>query len=64
VILFRIDQLEMKKSELTKLLGSRGRVSDILQSKRKLSIGMIRKLNEELVISAQILMKDYELINE
>ena len=64
MILFRIDQLEMKKSELTKLLGSRGRVSDILQSKRKLSIGMIRKLNEELVISAQILMKDYELINE
>ena len=47
VILFRIDQLEMKRSELTKLLGSRGRVSDILKSKRKLSIGMIRKLNEE-----------------
>jgi HTH-type transcriptional regulator/antitoxin HigA len=62
-ILFRIDQLGMKKSELSKLLGSRSRVSEILQGKRKLSIGMIRILNAELGISAQTLIKDYDLIN-
>ncbi len=62
-ILFRIDQMGMKKSELKKVLGSRSRVSEILSGKRKLSLSMIRKLNEELGISAQTLIRDYEPIN-
>ena len=62
-ILFRIDQLGMKKSELKTILGSRSRVSEILSGKRKLSLSMIRKLNEQLGISAQTLIKDYEPIN-
>ena len=62
-ILFRIDQLGMKKSELSRILGSRSRVSEILSGKRKLSLQMIRKLNKQLGISAQTLIKDYELIN-
>ncbi|MBK6665004.1 MAG: transcriptional regulator [Saprospiraceae bacterium] len=60
-ILFRIEQLGMYSSELNKLLGSRSRTSEILNGKRKLSIGMIRKLHEKLGIPAQILIKDYEL---
>lgn len=62
-ILFRLDQMGMKKSELGKLLGSRSRASEILSGKRKLSIRMIRKLNETLGISAQTLIQDYELVN-
>jgi HTH-type transcriptional regulator/antitoxin HigA len=62
-ILFRIDQIGMKKSELKNILGSRSRVSEILSGKRKLSLSMIRKLNQELGISAQTLIKDYESIN-
>ena len=62
-ILFRLDQLGMSKSELSKLLGSRSRASEILKGKRKLSIGMIRKLNQQLGISAQTLIQDYELVN-
>lgn len=62
-ILFRLDQLGMSKSELGKLLGSRSRASEILKGKRKLSIGMIRKLNEKLGISAEILIQDYEMVN-
>ncbi len=62
-ILFRIDQMGMKKSELKKVLGSRSRVSEILSGKRKLSLSMIRKLNSELGISAQTLIKEYEPIN-
>ena len=62
-ILFRLDQMGMKKSELSKLLGSRSRASEILSGKRKLSIRMIRKLNETLGISAQTLIQDYELVN-
>ena len=62
-ILFRLEQLGMNRSELSQLLGSRSRASEILKGKRKLSIGMIRKLNEKLGISAQTLIQDYELVN-
>ena len=60
-ILFRMDQMNMKKSELSKILGSRGRVSEILNGKRKLSLSMIRKLNIELKIPAEVLIMDYEM---
>ena len=62
-ILFRLDQLGMKRSDLNKVLGSKSRVSEILAGKRKLSLKMIRKLNLELGISAQTLIKDYEPMN-
>ena len=62
-ILFRLDQLGLPKSELSRLLGSRSRASEILKGKRKLSIGMIRKLNEHLGISAQTLIQEYEVAN-
>ena len=60
-ILFRLGQMNMNKSELTKILGSRSRTSEILSGKRKLSLGMIRKLNELLGIPAEVLIRDYEV---
>lgn len=60
-ILFRIDQLGMEKVELSAVLGSRSRVSEILNGKRKLSLSMIRNLNRQLGISAQTLINDYEI---
>ena len=62
-ILFRLDQLNMKKSELSKILGTRSRTSEILSGKRKLSLAMIRKLNSELNIPAEVLIKDYQMSN-
>ncbi len=60
-ILFRLDQMKMSKAELTKILGSRSRTSEILSGKRKLSLGMIRKLHELLGIPAEVLIRDYEV---
>ena len=62
-ILFRLDQLNMKKSELSKILGTRSRTSEILSGKRKLSLSMIRKLNTELNIPAEVLIRDYQMSN-
>ena len=62
-ILFRLDQLGLPKSELSKLLGSRSRASESLKGKRKLSIGMIRILNKHLGISAQTLIQKYEMVS-
>jgi HTH-type transcriptional regulator/antitoxin HigA len=60
-ILFRLDQMGMSQSDLGRLLGSRSRASEILKGKRKLSIGMIRKLNKELGISAKTLIQEYQV---
>jgi HTH-type transcriptional regulator / antitoxin HigA len=61
-ILFRMDQLGVTKSDLAKILGSKSRVSEIFNGKRKLSLEMIRKLNVHLGISAQSLIIDYDLV--
>jgi len=62
-ILFRLDQLGMKRSELNEILGSRSRVSEVIKGKRKLSLKMIRTLNKKLGISAQTLIKEYAIEN-
>jgi hypothetical protein len=46
----------LPKSELQRYLGSRHRVSEILNRRRPLSIGMIRALNQGLGIPAEILI--------
>jgi HTH-type transcriptional regulator / antitoxin HigA len=60
-IFFRLDQMNLDKSDLNKILGSRSRTSEILNGKRKLSLAMIRRLNAKLKIPAEILIRDYEL---
>lgn len=62
-ILFRLDQLNMKRSELSKILGTRSRTSEVLSGKRKLSLAMIRRLNTELHIPAEVLIRDYKMSN-
>lgn len=57
-ILFRLEQREMTRSDLQKILGAgRGRVSEVLNRKRGLSLGMIRKLVEQLNIPAETLIQ-------
>jgi len=58
-ILFRLDQLGMKKSELKDILGHRSRITEVLSGKRKLSLAMIRNLNAALNIPAEVLIQDY-----
>ncbi|MEZ4825107.1 MAG: transcriptional regulator [Bacteroidia bacterium] len=58
-IKFRLDQMNMGKSELEKILGYRSRISDVFSGRRKLSLAMIRRLHEKLNIPAEILIKEY-----
>ena len=58
-ILFRLDQLGMKKSHLKDILGHRSRINEVLSGKRKLSLAMIRNLNTSLQIPAEVLIKEY-----
>lgn len=58
-IKFRLEQLNMSEAELSAILGYRSRKSEILSGKRKLSLPMIRKLNEALNIPAEVLIQAY-----
>ena len=58
-IKFRLEQMGMSETELSNILGYRSRKSEILSGKRKLSLSMIRKLNEVLNIPAEVLIQAY-----
>ena len=55
-IKFRMEQLELKPSDLAKILGGRSRVSEVLNKKRKLTVDMMRSLREHLSIPADSLL--------
>jgi len=58
-IKFRMEQLGYKQKDLAEVMGLKSRVSEVLNRKRKLTLDMIRKLNEVLGIPTAILVKDY-----
>ncbi len=58
-IRFRLDQMGLSEADLSTILGSRSRKSEILSGQRKLSLDMIRKLNAALKIPAEVLIAAY-----
>jgi HTH-type transcriptional regulator/antitoxin HigA len=57
-ILFRMEQQNMKPSDLIPYMGSRSKVSEILSRKRQLTLSMIRALEAGLGIPAKVLLKE------
>ena len=55
-ILFRMEQTGISRKELEQFLGSRSRVSEVLNRKRDLSITQIRKLHAGLNIPYENLL--------
>jgi HTH-type transcriptional regulator / antitoxin HigA len=61
-IIDRMDSLGMSRADLGTLIGApSGRVSEILNRRRPLSIDMIRKLASGLGLSEHCLLQEYEL---
>ena len=60
-IIHQMESQGLSRKDLIPFFGSRARVSEILNKKRSLSINMIRKLQKGLGISAEILIKSYDL---
>ena len=56
-IKFRMEQQALTRKDLEKILGTRMRVSEVLNRKRGLSVNMIRALHEKLGISADVLIR-------
>ena len=56
-IKFRMEQQGLTRKDLEPIIGTRTRVSEVLNRKRGLSIDMIRRLHDRLGISAEVLIR-------
>lgn len=57
-IKFRMDQAGLKQVDLIPYIGSKSKVSEVLNGKRPLSLNMIRNLHKGLGIPAEVLLQD------
>ncbi|MBU4226147.1 MAG: helix-turn-helix domain-containing protein [Chloroflexi bacterium] len=60
-ILYYMESRGLTRADLEPYLGSRARVSEVLNRKRSLSLKMIQKLNAGLGIPAEALLQSYHI---
>jgi HTH-type transcriptional regulator / antitoxin HigA len=63
-IKYFLDSRGLTRKDLELYLGSRARVSEILNRKRPLSLEMIRRLHQGLGIPADVLIQPYEMLQQ
>jgi HTH-type transcriptional regulator/antitoxin HigA len=56
-IKFRMEQQGLTRKDLEPLIGTRTRIAEVLNRRRGLSIGMIRRLHQALGIPAEVLIR-------
>ncbi len=61
LIEFAMEQRGAERADLEPMIGSRGRVSEVLNRKRPLSISMIRNLQDGWHLPAEVLVRTYAL---
>jgi HTH-type transcriptional regulator/antitoxin HigA len=61
---YHMERLGLHRRDLEPYLGSRSRVSEILNRKRPLTLSMIRRLSEGLGISLDVLAQKYPLADK
>jgi HTH-type transcriptional regulator/antitoxin HigA len=59
-ILYHLESRGLSRQDLEPYIGSRGRVSEVLNRKRPLTLEMIRKLHDSLGIPAEVLIQPYQ----
>ena len=60
-IKFRMKQEGLRQKDLVEIFGNKVRVSEILNKKRRLTLDMIRNINQDLDIPFESLLNRYEL---
>jgi HTH-type transcriptional regulator/antitoxin HigA len=56
-IKFRMEQLGLTRSDLVPIIGTKSKVSEVLNRRRPLSLSMIRRLRAQLDIPAEVLIR-------
>jgi len=60
-IKFRMEQMNLTRKDLEPFIGGRGRVSEVLNYRRGLSLSMIRNLHSNLSIPLESLISDVKV---
>lgn len=60
-IKFRMEQMNLTRKDLEPLIGPRGRVAEVINRRRPLSLSMIRRLHKKLHIPLESLIQTTEL---
>lgn len=60
-IKFRMEQMNLTRKDLEPLIGPRGRVAEVINRRRPLSLAMIRSLHSKLRIPLESLIRTGEL---
>jgi len=60
-IKIRMEEMNLKQKDLIGILGGKSRVSEILNRKKRLTVDMIRLLEQRLKLSASVLIGNYKL---
>lgn len=63
VIKYKMESNELRNKDLVEIIGSKSKVSEVLNRKRRLTLEMIRNISKSLHIPAELLINDYELIH-
>ena len=63
VLKFRMEQNNMKNKDLAEIVGGKSKASEILNKKRRLTLSMIRKIHNVMGIPAELLIREYRLVN-
>jgi len=64
VLRYVMEQRDLSASDLVPYIGQRGRVYDVLNRRRRLSLTMIQRLHNELGIPADLLVRPVQLARE
>lgn len=59
LIRYAMDQHGLSAADMAPILGTRSRVSEVLNGKRPLTLAMVRRLHERLGIPADLLIADH-----
>ncbi len=57
----RMEEMNLKQTDLVNIIGTKSRVSEVLNRKRKLTLEMVRNLKRHLGITADVLTNEYKL---
>jgi HTH-type transcriptional regulator/antitoxin HigA len=63
-IIYHLESRGLSRRDLEPHIGSRARVSEVLNRKRSLTMEMIRNLHKGLGISAEVLIQPYHLFKD
>ena len=58
-IKIRMEEMQLKQTDLIDVIGGKSKVSEILNRKRKLTVKMIRNLTVKLNLSPSLLIEEY-----